>query len=212
MFDQETLDYLVALTPKRSKLVEEMEADAKEHDVPIMDLVGMESLLQLLQLRAPKRILEIGTAIGYSAIRMAEVLPDTEIVTIERDPERAEKAKFYIEQAGLSNRIHLIEGDALNVVEILEKMPLFHVLFIDAAKGQYQRFFDLYTPLIALGGIVFSDNVLFRGLVAKQDVESKRLSKLAGKINTYNQYLMEHPNFHTRILPIGDGLAVSFKK
>ncbi|MDQ0205449.1 O-methyltransferase [Alkalicoccobacillus murimartini] len=212
MFDQKTTDYLVALTPKRSELLEQMEAYAEEHGVPIMDLVGIESLLQLLQLHSPKRILEIGTAIGYSAIRMAEVLPEAEIVTIERDSERAAVARTNIKEANLSNRIHLIEDDALNVVEILEKMPLFHVLFIDAAKGQYQRFFDQFSPLLAPGGIIFSDNVLFRGLVAEQDIESKRLSKLAGKINAYNQYLMEHPDFHTRILPIGDGLAVSIKK
>ncbi|MEY8750416.1 O-methyltransferase [Alkalicoccobacillus gibsonii] len=212
MFDQETLDYLVALTPKRSELIEEMEQYAAEHSVPIMDLVGIESLLQLMQLNPPKRILEIGAAIGYSAIRMATALPKTEIVTIERDPERAAMARSYIEKSGLGNRIQLIEGDALDVVEILEKMPLFDVLFIDAAKGQYKRFFELYTELITSSGIVFSDNVLFRGLVAKSNLSNKRLSKLAGKIDSYNQYLMEHPAFLTRVLPIGDGLAVSIKK
>ncbi|TSB45661.1 O-methyltransferase [Alkalicoccobacillus porphyridii] len=212
MFDQKTLDYLEQITPKRTDLLTEMEQYAAEHEIPIMDLVGMESLLQLMKLYAPKRILEIGTAIGYSAIRMAEAFPDVGIVTIERDPERIELAKHYIKQARLEDRIHLIEGDALNKVELLEKMPLFHVLFIDAAKGQYQRFFDQYAALVAPGGVVFSDNVLFRGLVAEQDVDSKRLSKLASKIRTYNQYIMDHPDFHTRILPIGDGLAVSVKK
>ncbi|WP_100406619.1 O-methyltransferase [Bacillus solitudinis] len=212
MLDVQVEDYLKRLVPTRGKQIEEIEAYAKENEVPIMDLVGMESLLQQLKLIQPKRILEIGTAIGYSAIRMAEALPKTEIVTIERDEERFNVANTNINSLGFSKRITILFGDALDLAEKLEEPPLFDVLFIDAAKGQYQRFFDLYSKKIGPGGVIFSDNVLFRGLVAQDNIENKRLRSLAKKLQTYNQWLMTHPNYETRILPVGDGLAISIKK
>lgn len=205
-------NYLKSLVPKRTPLVTEMEAYAKEHQVPIMDLVGMESLLWQLKLIQPERILEVGAAIGYSAIRMAQELPNTTIVTIERDEVRYKEAVANIEKNELSNRIEVRFGDALDLAQILESEPLFDVLFIDAAKGQYQRFLDLYGKMVKPNGVVFSDNVLFRGLVAEDEIEEKRLRSIARKLRTYNEWLMQHPDYDTRILPVGDGLAISIKK
>ncbi|GAE26730.1 O-methyltransferase family protein [Halalkalibacter wakoensis JCM 9140] len=212
MINNQVEDYLKSLTPTRGELVEKIEQYAKKNQVPIMDLVGMESLLQQLRLQKPKRILEIGAAIGYSAIRMAQALPDVQIVTIERDEERFHEAKRNIVELGLTNQIQVTFGDALDLAQTLESEPLFDVLFIDAAKGQYQRFFDLYGKYVKHGGVIYSDNVLFRGLVAEEDIENKRLQKIAAKIKTYNEWLMKHPDYETRILPVGDGLAVSIKK
>lgn len=141
MINNQVEDYLKSLTPTRGELVEKIEQYAKKNQVPIMDLVGMESLLQQLRLQKPKRILEIGAAIGYSAIRMAQALPDVQIVTIERDEERFHEAKRNIVELGLTNQIQVTFGDALDLAQTLESEPLFDVLFIDAAKGQYQRFF-----------------------------------------------------------------------
>ncbi|ADC50431.1 O-methyltransferase [Alkalihalophilus pseudofirmus OF4] len=205
-------NYLKSLVPKRTPFVMEMEAYAKEHQVPIMDLVGMESLLWKLKLIQPERILEVGAAIGYSAIRMAQELPNTTIVTIERDEVRYKEAVANIEKNELSNRIEVRFGDALDLAQILESEPLFDVLFIDAAKGQYQRFLDLYGKMVKPNGVVFSDNVLFRGLVAEDEIEEKRLRSIARKLRTYNEWLMQHPDYDTRILPVGDGLAISIKK
>src|SRR5699024_7399157 len=101
-------------------------------------------MLQFLRLIQPKKILEIGTAIGYSSIRMAQVLPTCEIVTIERHPSRVNKAKEYIERAELTHQITLIEGNALDTFELVQSHGEFDVIFIDAAKGQYRRFFELY--------------------------------------------------------------------
>ncbi|MDV2883581.1 O-methyltransferase [Alkalihalophilus pseudofirmus] len=212
MINNQVENYLKSLVPKRTPFVMEMEAYAKEHQVPIMDLVGMESLLWQLKLIQPERILEVGAAIGYSAIRMAQELPNATIITIERDEVRYKQAVENIEKNELSDRIEVRFGDALDLAQILESEPLFDVLFIDAAKGQYQRFLDLYGKMIKPNGVVFSDNVLFRGLVAEDEIEEKRLRSIARKLRTYNEWLMQHPDYDTRILPVGDGLAISIKK
>ncbi|WP_100372010.1 O-methyltransferase [Bacillus sp. FJAT-45037] len=212
MISSEVETYLKSLVPKRDPRIEEMEQYAKEHQVPIMDLVGMESLLQQLKLIQPKRILEIGAAIGYSSIRMADALPDAGVVTIERDEPRYMEALENIRKNELADRIQVRFGDALDLAETLESEDLFDVLFIDAAKGQYQRFFDLYGKMVKPGGVVFSDNVLFRGLVAEDVIEEKRLRSIVKKLRIYNEWLMSHPDYETRILPVGDGLAISIKK
>ncbi|KGA98014.1 SAM-dependent methyltransferase [Alkalihalobacillus alcalophilus ATCC 27647 = CGMCC 1.3604] len=212
MIDEKIEAYLKKLAPRRGEKIEAIEAYALEHDVPIMDLVGMECLLQQLKLVQPKRILEIGTAIGYSAIRMATSLPEVTVVTIERDEPRYLEAKKNVSDLGLTERIQIHFGDALDIFESLEPEADFDVLFIDAAKGQYQRFFDLYSQKVRSGGIIFSDNVLFRGLVTEVEVESKRLRGMVKKLQRYNESLMLHPDYDTRILPVGDGLAISIKK
>jgi predicted O-methyltransferase YrrM len=213
LLSQEMIQYLQALIPAREAAVQEMEAYAREHNVPIMDAIGMEAMLYILQLVQPKRILEIGTAIGYSAIRMAQALPNTSVVTIERDAERYDKALFYIERTKLQERIHAVLGDALEVRSEIERYAPFDAIFIDAAKGQYQRFFDLYSPLLNDGGVMMTDNVLFKGLVASNEpIENKRIRPLVEKIRQYNEWLIGREDYDTIILPIGDGIAISRKR
>lgn len=203
--------YVKSLVPSRDPLIEEIERKAEEDHVPIMDLISMEALLQQLKLIKPKRILEIGAAVGYSAIRMSQAT-GAKVVTVERDELRYEQAIENIKKARLEDKIEVHFEDALHFVEKLESSTYFDVLFIDAAKGQYQRFFELFEPFVKTGGVIFSDNVLFRGLVAEGEIESKRLRKLTEKIKAYNIWLMEHPRYDTRIVPIGDGLAISIKR
>jgi predicted O-methyltransferase YrrM len=155
--------------------------------------------------------LEIGAAIGYSSIRMTQAV-QANIITVERDAERYEKAISYINQADLGHRISVVFGDALETVEQVEKFGAFDVIFIDAAKGQYQRFFELYEPLLNPGGVIITDNVLFRGLVTVEHIENKRIRSLVKKIKSYNEWLMAHSGYDTTIFPIGDGVAVSKKK
>lgn len=189
-----------------------MEKFAHENNVPIMELSGIEAMLQILRLQQPKKILEVGTAIGYSALRMAYALPQTSIVTIERDEERFALAKEYIHKAGKMNQIHLVKGDALEVVDVIKDFAPFDCVFIDAAKGQYKRFFELYSTLLAVNGVVITDNVLFKGLVCETEIENRRIRSLVNKINDFNQWLMKHPDFDTAILPVGDGVAISRKR
>ena len=131
--------YIQSFIQPRNELLLEMEAFAEENHVPIMQLSGIDALNQLLRIQNPSKILEIGTAIGYSAIRMAEAIPNVQIVTIERDAERVARAKAYIERSTVSDRITVIEGDALEVNDEAIQTT-FDAVFIDAAKGQYQRF------------------------------------------------------------------------
>ncbi|MFX3624506.1 MAG: O-methyltransferase [Ectobacillus sp.] len=204
--------YLLSFHRQDDQLLLEMEQYASEHEVPIMDRLGMEFMLQMLRLVEPKSILEIGAAIGYSGIRMAKAVPNAHIVTIERDVERYEKAVAYIQQSGVEERISLIFGDALEAADEVKKYGTFDMIFIDAAKGQYQRFFELYEPLLNEKGVIITDNVLFRGLVAEETIENKRIRSLVKKIKTYNEWLMGHSGYDTAIFPIGDGVAVSKKK
>ncbi|MCM3237095.1 O-methyltransferase [Heyndrickxia oleronia] len=203
--------YVESLIKERSPLFQEMEHYARENGVPIMELAGIEVLLQLISMQKPRKILEIGTAIGYSAMRMADALTDVQIVTIERDDERHEQAIKNIKQSQYVNKINVLKGDALEIVEEVKKFGPFDAIFIDAAKGQYMKFFELYTPFLTKDGYVYTDNVLFKGLVAEENIENKRIRNLVGKIKKYNEWLVNHEDYLTTIIPVGDGLAVSRK-
>lgn len=204
--------YIESLIKKREPIFAEMEQYALEHDVPIMELSGIEALLQMLRIQGPAKILEIGTAIGYSAMRMADALPNTTIVTIERDTERFNEAIHNITRSGLDRQIKVIHADALEISDKMKDYGPFDALFIDAAKGQYLKFFEMYTPYLSENGIIFTDNVLFKGLVAEEYIESKRTRNLVNKIKNYNEWLMNHNEYITSIIPVGDGLAISKKR
>ncbi|MFC0474344.1 O-methyltransferase [Robertmurraya beringensis] len=204
--------YIEELIQNRSDLLEEMEQYAKTHQVPIMELSGIETILQILRIAQPKQILEVGTAIGYSALRMATVLPETNIVTIERDSERYTVAEDFIKRANKEHQISIIKGDALEVESLIEKFGLFDAIFIDAAKGQYKKFFEIYSKYLGDKGIIITDNVLFKGLVCEDTIESKRVRSMVSKIKDFNKWLMEHGEYDSVIIPVGDGVAISKKR
>ncbi|UKS64136.1 O-methyltransferase [Rossellomorea marisflavi] len=210
--DEKVIDYIESIVLDRSDLLQEMEAYAEENGVPIMELVGIEALLGMLRIQQPKRILEVGTAIGYSALRMAEALPDTTIVTLERDEERYEKAQEFLGRSSARDRVITLFGDALELQEDVKQHGPYDAVFIDAAKGQYRKFFDSYSEMLTPEGVVYSDNVLFKGLVAEEVVEQKRIRNMVKKLQDYNKWLMGHPEYDTSILPVGDGVAISKKR
>ncbi|MBW3111927.1 MULTISPECIES: O-methyltransferase [Bacillaceae] len=210
--NEQVIGYIESIVKERPALISEMEQYAEVHGVPIMELVGIEALLGMLRIQQPKRILEIGTAIGYSSLRMAEALPETTVVTLERDEERFEAAQRFLSRSKDGNRIVTIFGDALELSEEVEKHGPFDAIFIDAAKGQYLKFFDLYSAMLTENGVVYSDNVLFKGLVAEEQVEQKRIRNMVKKLQNYNTWLMNHEQFDTSILPVGDGIAISKKR
>ncbi|MBN8208403.1 O-methyltransferase [Bacillus sp. NTK071] len=209
MISDHVEQYLESLRPKREGLIEEMELYARENHVPIMEQTSLDVMLQLLSFLKPNRILEIGAAIGYSAIRMADLLPETAIITVERDETRYKEAVANIEKAGYSDRITILFGDAFELADELKQYGPYQALFIDAAKGQYQRFFDEFFGVVKEHGIVLSDNILFRGMVAEEEIQEKRFRSMVKKLRHYNEFLMSHPDLDTTIYPIGDGLAVS---
>lgn len=189
-------------------LIKTMEKYAKEHDVPIMQEEGIHFLCDFIKKHEVKTILELGSAIGYSAIRMAQLDESIKIVTIERDDERYKEACKNIEQAGLSNRIEIIHGDALET----EISGEFDLLFIDAAKAQYIKFFEKYTPNVKKEGYILSDNLKFHGFVEHTElIESRNLRQLVRKIKNYIDYLKELEGFDTTFYEFGDGVAISQK-
>jgi predicted O-methyltransferase YrrM len=204
--------YIEGLIPERNPLLLEMERFAKEYHIPIMELAGIETMLQLLRIQQSKKILEVGTAIGYSALRMADALPNAKVVTIERDLERFQLAEEFINRSNNREQISLIKGDALEVEDIVSEYAPFDAIFIDAAKGQYKKFFEIYSKYLKKDGMIITDNVLFKGLVCETEIESKRTRNLVKKIDDFNQWLMSHPDYFSVILPVGDGVAISKRR
>lgn len=208
-----TDSYIESHIINRSPQLMEMEEFARINHIPIMELVSIESFLQLLRLQNPDSILEIGSAIGYSAIRMATALPNTKITTIEKDENRAELARTYIEKNELSNRIQLLAGDALEIDLYSLSSTIYQAIFIDAAKGQYQRFFDKFSPLVPSGGVIYCDNMLMRGFteIELSDVP-RRKRTMVRNLQSFTKWLMNHEDYITTFLPIGDGITISIKR
>ena len=191
----------------------EMKQYAEEFDVPIIQDQGLELMLQLLRIKQPKAILEIGTAIGYSSLMMARHLPNTHIVSIERDESRYNEAVSYHKRSSIQNQVTLIEADALEIENDALPIQQYDVIFIDAAKAQYQKFFEKYEPLLKEDGMIISDNLIFHGhIFDNNQKQSRNLKQLVRKINRYNDWLANHPDYDTLLLPIGDGVAISLKK
>lgn len=212
MLNDNVHTYIDSLIPVRPEFFIEMEAYAAYNNIPIMEKDGMEIMLQFLRVQNPDRILEVGTAIGYSALRMAYALPNTKIFTIERDEERITVAEENFQKYSKNGQICLIKGDALEIEDLIALHGPYDAIFIDAAKGQYKKFFELYSPYLLENGIVITDNVLFKGLVAEEIIEHKRTAQIVNKIKQFNNWLMSHPDFDTVIIPVGDGVAISKKR
>ena len=191
--------------------IEALKEYAKENQVPIIKDAGLSFLLEQIKKYSIKEVLEIGTAIAYSAINMALVGPN--ITTIERDQKMYNEAIKNISDFNLGNKIEVIYQDALEAFPLI-KNKTFDLLFIDAAKAQYQKFFNLYTPLLKKGGIVICDNLLFHDLVNKEDLSdlSRSLRSLIKKIRLFKENLANNINFDTIFYDIGDGLSLSIKK
>ncbi|MBK2002980.1 O-methyltransferase [Listeria ivanovii subsp. londoniensis] len=205
-------DYLLKHIPESSAFFLELERDAKENEVPIMEPDSLYCLLQILDIQKPKRILELGTAIGYSALKMADKLPEAEIVSVERDEERYDQAIHNIERYGADDRVKVLLTDAIEGAEEILSYGPFDAIFIDAAKAQYEKFFHIYTKSLAPDGVIYSDNVLFKGLALDMSFEKQRKLRVARKMRDFNDFLVTHPDFETTTIPLGDGLSISKRK
>ena len=193
----------------KDPILVELREKALDNGIPIIEEDGLLFLKQLLLLLKPKRIVEVGTAVGYSTIAMA-TFSDAFITTIERDKERANQARSHFARYELTDRITLIEEDALEVdVSRLETVDL---LFIDAAKAQNIKFFEHYESLVREGGIVVTDNLLFHGAFNRKEEQTRNVKQLLRKIDDFNQYILDRPGYDTVIYQVGDGMSVSVKK
>ena len=182
---------------------------AAKNSIPIMRDGGVDFICNYIKEHNIKRILEIGTAIGFSAIEFAKVAPDIAVTTIELDIDRHIKALQNIHDNGLDGQIKAIHGDAL----MLELDDTFDMIFIDAAKGQYINFFEKYTKNLAPEGVFISDNLSFHGMVEDLTLTHNYSTiKLVKKIRKYIQFLRNNNDFETQFFDIGDGISVSKRK
>lgn len=190
-------------------LLDEMELYAKEHNIPIMESDGIEFLLKVITKNNCKHILEIGTAIGYSSIRMCLLNDNITVTTIERDEIRYLEAIKNIKKAHLENRITVLFNDAFDV-ELKDK---FDLIFIDAAKSQYIKFFEKFKVNLKEKGIIVSDNLGFHNLVEHPElIKSKNVKALVRKITEYRDFLLNNKEFNTQFYEIGDIVGISEKK
>lgn len=188
-------------------LIQEIEQYAREHHVPIIGKAGADLLLEVVERKQPLFVLEIGTAIGYSAILTAIHAPAARIITIEQDSARIEAAQAFIGRAGLEGRITILAGDAGKLLSTLAGP--FDFVFIDAAKGQYFDYLSKMLDKLAEGAIIAADNVLFRGMVEGKAETPKRYKTIVKRLRQYLHFVTQDPRFETRIYPEGDGLAIS---
>jgi predicted O-methyltransferase YrrM len=206
-----TVEYIRNILKHRDGLLGELEKYAKEHHVPIVTPEVAQLLIVLGRILRPTRILEIGTAIGYSSILLAGTLaPGGRIDTIERQEEMLLLARENIKKAGLEHTISVIAGDADEVLKCLDKR--YDMIFMDAAKGQYPEFLPECLRLLKRGGLLVSDNVLYKGMITGEEPAVRRKRTIVNRLRIYLDSLSSNPALDTSILPVGDGIAISYKR
>jgi caffeoyl-CoA O-methyltransferase len=200
-------DYLYSMLPQRDEVLVEMEEYAAKHNVPIVGPAVARVLQQLALTISARSVFELGSAIGYSTIWWAQAVGEKgRVIYTDGDSKNAERARGYFVRAGVSNRITLHTGDALEFLS--EQKEQFDVIFNDVDKEDYPRVLRLVAPRLRKGGLFITDNVLWSGRVAEKN--PKEASTRA--ILEFNRLLYNSPDFFTTILPIRDGLAVALKK
>ncbi|HWZ74904.1 MAG TPA: O-methyltransferase [Candidatus Sulfotelmatobacter sp.] len=200
-------DYLYSMLPKRDDVLVEMEEYATQHNVPIVGPAVARVLQQLALMLNARSVFELGSAIGYSTIWWAQAVGEKgRVVYTDGDVKNAERARSYFTRAGVSDRITLHTGDALEVLS--EQKQEFDIIFNDVDKDDYPRVLRLVAPRLRKGGLFITDNVLWSGRVAEKNPTDSRTKAIV----EFNRKLQDSKDFYTTILPIRDGLAVALKK
>lgn len=212
IIDERMAAFIDSFDKGNTPFLDEIEKNAREAQVPIIRK-SMQGLLKfLLEFAKPKSILEVGTAVGFSALLMSEYAPgDCHITTIEKQEKRIPEARENFRLAGQEKRITLLEGDAAEILKTLEEP--FDFIFMDAAKGQYIHFLPDVLRLLAAGGLLVSDNVLQDGeIMESRFAVTRRNRTIHARIREYLYELKHHPQLETVILPVGDGVTLSVKQ
>ena len=201
--------YLYQFKVQDDPLINEMEKYAEEHNIPILDWKSAEFMEILIRTINPKRVLEIGTAIAYSSIRIAGNLKKKGIVhTIEKSKDNIALAKGYIKKSGVEEKIKILAGNAFEIMPGLEKK--YDFIFLDADKNEYSKLFELSLPLLKKGGVIMVDNLLWHGQAGAEKVPSKYKTSTE-YIRNFNKEFMADHRLKTSIIPVGDGLGIGVK-
>ncbi|MBU0559197.1 MAG: O-methyltransferase [Bacteroidetes bacterium] len=202
-------DYLSSFKVESKGLIDSMEKYAEQNRIPILNWLSADYLEILVRIHKPRRVLEIGTAIGYSAIRIASALGKKGVIdTIEKSEDNIALAKANIEESGFKSRINILEGDALDVMPKLKKK--YEMIYLDADKEDYERLFYFALMLLKKNGMFVADNLLWQGYAASKDIPDKFRSSTK-HIREFNILFTSQTILKSVILPIGDGLGVGIK-
>lgn len=204
-------EYIRQTIKPSSGFLAELEEYAAKNHVPIIQPEVAALIKVVGSMQRPLRILEVGTAIGYSSILFSGFLKENGIIdTIERNDEMIELARKNIKQSGLQNTINVIAGDAIDVLACLDK--IYDMIFLDAAKGQYSEFLEYSKHLLRPGGLLVCDNVLYKGMIASDDLVVARKKTIVARMRSFLKELCEDEAFETSIIPIGDGVTLSLRQ
>ncbi len=203
--------YIRQLLPATDQALAELAAICKDEWIPIVQPEVGQFLQVLVQIQQARRILELGTGIGYSSILLAESLPEQgRITTIEINPERYERACVNFQRFQVADKITPLLGDANELLSSLEGP--FDFIFVDAAKGQYPEFFEKLWPLLAPRGVLVMDNVFMNGWVIDLYWPERRKKTMVCRLRQMLETLKNHPGLITSVIPMGDGLTVSVRR
>jgi len=210
ILNPEQENYLNSFKKSGDPLIREMEKYAKEHNVPILSWQSADLLEILIKMMKPKRVLEIGTAIAYSSIRVAKNLKKKAVLhTIEKSRDNIKTAKNNITKAGLEDKIEILEGDAINIMPQLTKK--YDFIFLDADKEDYMQLYNYSLILLKKNGMIFIDNLLWHGYAAVEEVPTDYLES-AKHIKKFNEVFLHQVNLKTTIIPVGDGIGLGIKE
>lgn len=198
-------------TVQTDKRLSELEKYAAENAVPIAEPETARFLSVICRILQPKRILEIGTAIGYSSIVMANSVPDSRILTIEYNPDMVDISRKNIDSFGFSNRIEVVEADAQEYLSYIDDDECMDLIFLDGPKAHYIYMLDDCIRLLRKGGVLISDNVLYKGMTADDNHVIRRKITIVDRLQKYISTLTSEENLETSLLPLGDGVTVSVK-
>ncbi len=205
------VNYLNNTLPKSKGLLGELEDYAENHITPIIQKEVRCLLDSILTYKKPKRILEVGTAIGYSAIFFAmHTDDDGEVITLEKDPDYIERAKSNIAKSDVSHKIKIVEGDAVDTIMSVDGE--LDMVFLDANKSKYRHYFDAVFPKLKDGGLLICDNILYKGMVSNDELLPRKHYTIVRALRDFLPFLVNHPQLSTSIIPIGDGVTISVKR
>lgn len=205
-------EYLRKKTVHNDAFMHELEAYAEENSVPIVEPETARFLSVICRAAKPRKILEVGCAIGYSSILMAKATgADCEIATLECDENMVKTARENIKKAGYSEKISVIEADAKDYLSYIDDDEVFDIIFLDGPKAHYIYMLDECVRLLKKGGMIISDNVLYKGMTADDNHVVRRKITIVKRLRRYIDMLMGHKELETAILPLGDGVTVSVK-